>query len=128
MLFERPEFLEGVSFKTMAQGAAIGAVLTIAIGFNWFGPGFGWVTGGSAKEMALKSEKSGAVSALASVCAARFQQDAGASAHLVELKKIDYSWDQGSYLQKGGWATLPGNEKPDSDVAQACAALLVVLK
>ena len=128
MLFERPEFFEGVSFKTLGQGVALGAILTAAVGFNWFGPGFGWVTGGTAKEMAQKSEKAGVVSALASVCAGRFQQDAGVKINLAELKKISYGFDQGTFLQKGGWATSPGTEKPDSDVAQACAALLTAAR
>ena len=44
---------------------------------------------------------------------------------LAELRKVD-SWSRGDYIEKGGWATLPGG-KPEqvTAVAKACADLLV---
>ena len=42
---------------------------------------------------------------------------------MAELKKVS-SWMQDSYIEKGGWATFPGNASPDRSVAQACATLL----
>jgi hypothetical protein len=38
------------------------------------------------------------------------------------------SWQQGSFVQKGGWATLPGSDSGNSALAQACANLLTSLK
>jgi hypothetical protein len=35
---------------------------------------------------------------------------------------------QDSYIEKGGWATFPGETAPERGVAQACANLLTALK
>jgi hypothetical protein len=49
---------------------------------------------------------------------------AGASANLAEMKKATYSWDQSKFVEKGGWATMPGSTEPNSAVAAACAESL----
>ena len=49
---------------------------------------------------------------------------ADAAVNLAALKKINYVWEQGSYVEKGGWATMPGSDKPNSEVARACAEVL----
>jgi hypothetical protein len=41
-----------------------------------------------------------------------------------ELKGTD-SWQRDGYIEKQGWATMPGAEKPDRNVAEACAKLLL---
>jgi hypothetical protein len=46
---------------------------------------------------------------------------------LAELKTID-SWKQDTFIAKGGWATFPGMEAPNSNVAEACAKMLNALK
>ena len=55
------------------------------------------------------------------------QNTADVADNLIALKKID-SWSQGDYVEKGGWATLPGPNVPGqvSAVAKACATLLTV--
>jgi hypothetical protein len=45
---------------------------------------------------------------------------------MVELKKTS-TWQQDTYIEKGGWATFPGMSVPDRTVAQACANLLTAL-
>ena len=40
------------------------------------------------------------------------------------MKEID-SWERGDYVEKQGWATMPGDKEPDSRVARACADLLM---
>jgi hypothetical protein len=64
--------------------------------------------------------------ALAPVCVEKFQHTADALANLAALKKVD-SWTRGDFVEKGGWATLPGSNSPQqvSAVAQAWALLLV---
>src|SRR5689334_19827514 len=37
------------------------------------------------------------------------QHEADAAANLTELKKVN-SWQQGPFVEKGGWATLPGSD------------------
>src|SRR5258708_35707687 len=61
--------------------------------------------------------------ALAPICADKFQRGADAAANLTELMKVN-SWQQGSFVEKGGWATLPGSDPANSAVAQACANLI----
>jgi hypothetical protein len=65
------------------------------------------------------------VAALAPVCVEKFQHTADVAANLTALKKVD-SWSQGEFVEKGGWATLPGSNPPEqvSAVAKACALLL----
>jgi hypothetical protein len=105
--------------KPACWGAVGGAVALAFIGFTWGG----WVTGATAEQKARQMATSAVVTALAPICVDKFQKNAGADANLVELKKIS-SWQQGSYVEKGGWATLPGSTSPDSAVARACAELL----
>lgn len=118
-----PAILQGESLTRLLQGAAVGAIATIVIGFNWGG----WTLGGTAKELAQKSATSAVVAALAPICVDRFQHATDSPATLVELKKIS-SWQQGSFVEKGGWATFPGSTTPDSAVARACGELLASLK
>jgi hypothetical protein len=40
------------------------------------------------------------------------------------LKGTDL-WQRDGYVEKQGWATMPGAEKPDRNVAEACAKLLL---
>jgi hypothetical protein len=67
------------------------------------------------------------VVALASICVDQFQRAANAPMKRAELRKIG-SWEQGSYAEKAGWATMPGSSTPDTAVAKACAGLISDLK
>jgi hypothetical protein len=114
-----PPILQGDSLTRLLQGAIAGAVATLFVGFFWGG----WVTGGTAKEMTQKSVSTALVSALSPICVDKFQHSTEASANLIELKKVS-SWQQGSFIEKGGWATMPGGESANVAVAQACATTL----
>jgi hypothetical protein len=114
-----PSILQGDSLTRLLQGAAFGAITTLVIGFNWGG----WVTGGTAKEMTQKSVSSALVSALSPICVDNFNHSSDAAANLTEFKKVN-SWQQGTFIEKGGWATMPGGDPANSAVAQACAATL----
>ncbi len=118
-----PAILQGESITRLLQGAAAGAVATLFVGFYWGG----WVTGGTAKDMTQRSTTAAVVSALSPICVDKFQRSAEAGANMAELKKVS-SYQQGSFIEKGGWATLPGSERADSAVAQACANMLSSLK
>jgi hypothetical protein len=118
-----PAILQGDSLKRLLQGAAAGAAAAMIIGFNWGG----WVTGGTAKEMTQKSSTSAVIAALSPICVDKFQHSAEATANLTELKKVS-SYQQGTFIEKGGWATLPGSDSANSSVAQACANMLSNLK
>jgi hypothetical protein len=93
-----------------------GAILATVIGFNWGG----WVTTGSAEAMANESAVNAVAQRLGSICLAQFNKDSEKTEKLNEMKGKD-SWDMRQYIEKQSWAIMPGDEKPDSGVADACA-------
>jgi hypothetical protein len=113
-----PSILQGESLKRLLQGAAVGAVATIIVGFQWGG----WTLGGTASKQVRDAEQASIVRVLAPICADKFQRSADASANLETLKKAD-SWKRDEMIEKAGWTTFPGSE-PDRSVAEACANLL----
>jgi len=105
--------------KPACWGAVGGAVALAIIGFTWGG----WVTGATSETYAKERADAAVVTVLAPICADSFRQDADAAQQLVALNKIR-SWEQGTFIEKGGWATMPGMETPPSGVARACAEIL----
>jgi hypothetical protein len=118
-----PPILQGDSRTRLIQGAFAGFLATVVIGFGWGG----WTLGNTAAKMAEQSAKNAVVSVLAPICVDNFQHAATAKATLAELKATD-SWKQDTFIAKGGWATFPGMETPNDNVAEACAKLLSALK
>ena len=107
--------------KTMAFWSCLGSiVLTMIVGFGWGG----WVTGGTAQKMAETLADDTVVKRLAPICVVQFNQDPGKEKKLTELKGTD-SWQRDGYVEKQGWATMPGEQKADRNVAEACAKLLL---
>jgi len=110
--------------KTIAFWACMASVVfTMIVGFAWGG----WVTGGTAQKMAEASADTAVVNRLAPICVVQFNRDPGKTQKLVALKGTD-SWQQDGYVEKQGWATMPGEEKADRNVAEACAKLLLASK
>ena len=93
-----------------------GAIVLAIIGFNWGG----WVTGGTAEAMAKEVAANAVAERLGSICVAQINRDLVKRQKLDQIKQKD-SWDKGRFIEQEGWATMPGDEKPDSGVAQACA-------
>lgn len=103
--------------------SAIGGAIALAIvGFNWGG----WVTGGAAAQMAREVAQDAVAERLGSICVAQFNGDSDKGQKLKEMKEKD-SWDKARYVEKQSWAIMPGDEKPDSKVADACAKLLAAI-
>jgi hypothetical protein len=119
-VMELPSILNGDSLKRLLQGAAAGAVVAMIVGFSWGG----WTLGSSVEKVAKERADTAVLAALAPICVDQFRQAANASANLTELKKISFAWDRETFIEKGGWATMPGSEKADSAVAKACAETL----
>jgi hypothetical protein len=116
-LIERPKAM-------LLQGIAIGAIAPMVIGFSWGG----WMTGGAAIKLADERANTAVVAALTPICVEKFLQNSDAKANLAVLQKISSNWEQGQYLEKGGWATQPGATSPDYHLARACAEKLVQVK
>ena len=84
---------------------------------------FGWTLGGTAKQMAKERAQTAVVEVLAPICVERFRQQADARAKMTEFNKASV-WDRRLIIEKGGWATVPGADAPNSAVATACAERL----
>jgi alpha/beta superfamily hydrolase len=106
--------------RSVLWGAVAGAIALAIVGFSWGG----WVTGGSAETLATSRAATAVVAALTPICVEKFRQAADASANLTEMKKATYVSDQSKFVEKGGWATMPGSTEPNSAVARACAESL----
>jgi hypothetical protein len=102
--------------KLGGWSAVGGAVVLAIVGFN-FG---GWVTGGTAAAMAKETAADAVAERLGTICVAQFNRDSGRDEKLKEMKGKD-AWDKGRYVEKQSWAIMPGEDKPDSKVADACA-------
>ena len=122
-LMQNLAWYQGELLKRLLQGAAVGVVATLAIGFGWGG----WMLGSTAKTLADSTASSAVVAAIAPICADQFQRSADAANNLTALKKTN-SWQQAAYVEKGGWAVMPGSKAADSGVSQACAAILSATK
>jgi len=111
--------LKGDSLVRLGQGAVVGAIATMVVGFYWGG----WVSGKTAESNAASRVNTALVQAYGPVCIERFKQQPNVEAKWVELTKID-SWRRDDYIKKTGFATPPGSEVPNSAVADACAEAL----
>ena len=95
-------------------------VVTMIIGFTWGG----WVTGGTARNMAEATGQDAVVKRLAPICVVQFKQDPIKDQKLKEVKDTD-TWQRAEYVKKQGWATMPGEQEPDRKVADECVKLLM---
>jgi len=112
--------------KPVLLGMGIGAIVLLIVIFS-----AGWVvTSGSAQAKAEEMAKDAVLDRLAPIAVAQFMQDPNKEERLKEMKKLDsYGKDNRSdYVEKQGWATMPGEKEPDSRVADECARRLMELK
>ena len=105
-----PEWL-----KPGLQGAAVGAAALAIVGFSWGG----WVTGGTAEKLAGKEARMAVVAALVPICLDQSNQDPKVVETLAQLKDTS-SYQRSDLLMDAGWATMPGSNDPNRDVARAC--------
>jgi hypothetical protein len=105
--------------KPGLKGAVVGAIALAIVGFTWGG----WVTGGTAKEMAAEQAKLEVVAALVPICIQQSSQDPQVAETLAQLKGAS-SYQRSDMLMKAGWATMPGSTEPNRNVAKACIKVL----
>jgi hypothetical protein len=111
-----PEWL-----KPGIYGALIGAVFVGVVGFSWGG----WMTGGSANKMASAMAHDNVIAALLPVCVDMSRTDTDRVAKLATIREAS-TYRQRDAVMAAGWATIPGSETPNRDLAQACVAALEV--
>jgi hypothetical protein len=109
-----PKMFEAGSRKRLVQGAIFGAIATITLGFGWGG----WILSSSAERMANERVVSALVIAYAPVCVDLYNAKATPDQRAEFLKD---EWNRGNVIGRFGFATVPGFESPERDVAKACA-------
>ncbi len=106
----KPETGEKVKFGVW--GLICGAVIAMIIGFAWGG----WTTGGTSRQ---RTEEA-VLATRAAICVAQFIKDPNYKEKLKELKAVD-SYERSTFIEKGGWDKMPGEQKANSTVSRACA-------
>lgn len=106
--------------KTESFWTAAGAVVaTLIIGFGFAG----WVTGGTAEEMATQAANGARHQLAAAICVKQFLHAANAGTRLADLKKADW-YQRDEIVASSGWATMPDRKEPNVVVAEMCASRL----
>ena len=66
------------------------------------------------------------LAARAAICVAQFMKQPNPQEQLQALEKVD-NYRRSTFIEKGGWDKMPGEEQAGSTVARACAEGLEVL-
>ena len=109
-----PEWL-----KPGIYGALIGAVFVGVVGFTWGG----WVTGGTANDRAMAMSRDDVVASMVPVCLDMARSDPARADKLATIRAAS-TYQRRDALMAAGWATMPGTDAPDRDIAQACLMAL----
>ena len=120
---DMPSFLKGDQLKTHSVAVILGAVAAMAIGFGWGG----WMLGGTAQKMARHKVNAEIVALYTPECVRHFEAQSDMPSHWAALKKADGDYDQQNFIEKAGFATLPGTKTSNDDVADACATKLAAV-
>jgi hypothetical protein len=105
-----PEWL-----KPGLYGAVIGAVFVGVVGFTWGG----WVTGGTSNDRAMAMSRTDVVASMVPVCLDMARSDPTRADKLATIRAAS-TYQRRDALMTAGWATMPGTDAPDRDIAQAC--------
>jgi pimeloyl-ACP methyl ester carboxylesterase len=97
--------------KTVLFWACAGSVIAaIIVGFSWGG----WVTGGTAQELAEDSAAQARQELAAVVCVDRFMAAPDAGVQLTALHEMTSARAQGKFVEDGGWAMIvPASSNTD---------------
>jgi hypothetical protein len=112
-----------VWLKPGLWGAAVGAIAMATVGFSQLG----WVTKGTAEQLAQERSDTSVVAALVPFCVVKAQQDPDL-ATLAKFQAEQSSYSRSDLVLKAGWATIGGKTSPDNALARACSDKLHTLK
>jgi len=115
---ELREEIAKAKLKYGCFGLVCGAVIAMIIGFAWGG----WTTTGTTQRMT----KEAVLASQAAICVAQFMKEPNHGEKLKEFEKLG-SWQKVEFIEKGGWAVMPGGEKADAYACRACADGLELL-
>lgn len=107
--------------KPAAWGAVVGSIATMILGFGFAG----WMLQSTGARLAKQQSDVAVTAALVPLCVAQSKADRTAAKKLTELRALASTYEQQEFVTKTGWATVPGSESPNRDVAEACASALL---
>ena len=111
--------------KTMLFWSCAGSVVVaLVVGFTWGG----WVTGGTAREMAETAGDESRYELASVICVEKFLAAPDAQARLAELKATGSSYSQRQFIEAGGWAVMPTKDEAARQAADLCAKVLTNLE
>jgi hypothetical protein len=99
-------------------GLICGAIIAMIIGFAWGG----WTTERTTRHMSAEA----VLAARAAICVAQFMKEPNHEEKLQEFGKLS-SYQRSTFIEKGGWDKMPGEEQAGYAIARACADGLEVL-
>ena len=111
-----PEWL-----KPSIYGSVIGAIFVAFAGFSWGG----WMTSGGANKMAETMADDDVIAALVPICLDLARTDSERVAKLAIISDAA-SYKRNDAVMDAGWATMPGSEVPNRDLAWACLEALEI--
>jgi hypothetical protein len=120
-----PSYLKGEGLKTHAIALGIGAVIALALSFNWFGFGMGAMLSRTAQKATDDKVNAEVVRLYTPECVRHFETQADMASHWAALKKAASDYEQQDFIEKAGFATPPGAKEANDDVATACATKLM---
>jgi hypothetical protein len=101
--------------KPGIYGAIVGGLLVALVGFSWGG----WVTGSGANKMAENMAHDEVMSAMVPVCLEMSREDPERTEKMTAIRD-SVGYNRREAVMASGWATMPGSEKPNRDLAQEC--------
>jgi len=105
--------------KPALVGAGVGAVVLAIFGFSWGG----WMTDGSAQDLADKLSSEAVATALTPYCVLKAQSDPNQAAVMQELGAAS-AYKKQSIIRDSGWATPLGMDAPNTLLARSCRSVL----
>jgi hypothetical protein len=99
-------------------GLICGAIIAMILGFAWGG----WTTSRTTQRMGEEA----LLAARAAICVAQFMKEPNHQEQLQALGNLS-SYQRSTFIEKGGWDKMPGEDKAGYAVARACADGLDVL-
>jgi len=115
-----PDWTEPATYSFVIGAIAWWIVLSL---------GFGWVSAGTAREMAAQKVQEAVVAVATPACVARFERQPNAASFWETLKKTD-TWNQSEMVEEVGWIAEPGQKLPydtSRAVSERCAEKILAL-
>lgn len=97
--------------KLFLLGAVCGAFILFGFGFG----AAGWIFGSTAAE----NTNQAVIARLTPICLDQFKRDPMSAQKTKAIEEVSYGM-RGKFVAEQGWATMPGETKPDMAVAASC--------